>query len=296
MEPMQPFSGGSYPTLQDEIENPSFEFLQDLLNNHSMELLHRPIYLKRLVRFIPKEEAPAYAIKLIDYLMAVDRSLNKEQIETIERGMLGTAENIPLFDALYARFKTINPVGHSDYLIISLSYALRNGSDHLVEHLSTKYFSQTPPEELLRYICRAYPHLPIDRAISLAEYFDSKGFVTMQSLASQLLFRAIEYTDALQQLERTFNILESKGVALSASLLERVAGKRLLDYACRYCLQGCPELIVAKMDRATLKQALAPEPPYPSPYEECLVAMQADNENASDYAQFIQSLEVSLQM
>jgi len=294
MEPMQPFSGERYPMLHEEVENPSFEFLLDLLNKHSMELLHRPLYLRRLVRFIPKEEVPAYAKKFVRYLMDAGRYLNAEQVEKIERGILGTAENIPLFDGLYEEFKKINLSGHTDYLIISLSYALRDQSNDLVEHLSTKYFSQMTSEKILEYTQLALPYIPIDRALILAEHFANKGSVKIDSLGTQLLFKAIKHQDALTHLDLTFNYLESKGVALSASLLERVSGKRLLDYACRYCLQGCPELIVARMDPAPLKQALASEPPYLSPYEECLAAMQADVENASYYAQFIQSLEVSL--
>lgn len=195
---------GSYSPVHEQQEEPPLAFLQELLKGFSLELVEKPLYLKRLYRLIPKEEAPAYAEILVRYLIRIGDFQNPNYLKALEESGSALNDNIPLFDALQQSICKKLSVPRAPYLTTVLINAIekkwekitqylldnpdlvfeerlfectcRYAEGKLLEDILERFLKQVSRDEIFRFFATTLSLLTRDRTLSLLNLLEKQGF------------------------------------------------------------------------------------------------------------------------
>lgn len=270
MEPIRSSSGSYYSTDEDQ-EPPPLTFLQKLLSTCSLELVHKPHYLQRLVRLVPKEEAPEYAEKLVTYLKHIDSLRNPLHIPPIEKAFIAMNDNIPLFDALSRNLNQVIPVPRSTCLISILQDAIKKDlkdiiqyvlddpdlsydqelfafvchelSENQVEKILLRFLTKTSHDKIMQFFANSLSLATRTRMLWILDFLEKNGFnFTAQlhefsqpeMLAAVHDLKTLDYFVGRLELEKRSEVLQKVAPAYLIKTVEMSDALRHLDEAIDY--------------------------------------------------------------
>lgn len=262
---------GSYSPVHEQQEEPPLAFLQKLLKGFSLELVEKPLYLKRLYQLIPKEEAPAYAEILVRYLIRIGYFQNPNYLKAIEESGSALNDNIPLFDALQQSICKKLSVPRAPYLTTVLinaiekkwekitqylldnpdlvyeerlfEYTCRFVEGGLLEDVLVRFLKRVESDKIFLFFTKTLSLLTRDRILSLLDLLEKHGFdFTAQlhhTMQPELLsaisdLKVLDYFLDRLDVEKRGPMLQKISAPFLFRVLERPDVIRNLEEACDY--------------------------------------------------------------